>query len=249
MAKLGNLIKANQPIKNQNLIINNLLDLPICCLDDKYPDPYINPGYSNMLHSKFVSTANEYLKQFNTEFNYQDQDYVDFYLAIIFYFTRNKRFFDSKCFVNDHPNKSFNRGLLILGANGVGKTFIFNILSKINEMNQHFGNSFSFISSHEVVEMFNINGSAGIKHFYRGQRYFDDVGSEETGSHYGKVEVFRNLLERRHSLFMTSRQKTFISSNLSRKEISDVYGTRVNSRINEMFNILYLGGDDRRKKQ
>lgn len=223
-------------------------DFPIACVDPKTcADPYLNPKHMRKMHALFVRKANEVLAPRRKSFETIDDEYSHFYGTIIRYITRQPEFFESRFIINA-DGASFNKGLLILGDHGVGKSFVFHVLSMLNTETRKYGNSFSFMSALEVVEMFNLHGTAGIQNLFRGQRYFDDVGTEDVGQHYGKSEVFKILIERRHELFLRSGHKTFITSNLSRDQFATIYGSRIESRLYEMFNIIYAGGPDRRKQ-
>ena len=254
MEKIGKQFKAIQAGTNHaKKVISKIPDdAPFACIDpETCPDPFIHPGYLGLIHKKFVSASNERLKPKAIVFDASDPDYSHFYGTIMRYFTRQPDFFKSEYILNDKTPgvgaPSFNKGLLVLGDHGVGKTFMFNVLNQLNPFIRKFNNSFSFMSALEVVELYNLDGSKGIQQLFRGQRYFDDVGTEDAGQHFGRIEVFKVLLERRYDLYNQTGQKTFITSNLSRDQFAKIYGSRIESRLYEMFNIMYAGGIDRRK--
>ena len=79
---------------------------------------------------------------------------------------------------------------------------------------------------------------------------FDDLGTESTNSkHYGNnAMVMEEILMERYELFVEHGVKTHITTNLMRGEdLEQIYGTRIRSRIREMFNIIDMPGQDRRK--
>lgn len=218
----------------------------ISCVDQDVPGLYVHPGWAGILHKKIVAKSNDLLRPRGQLFNVDDPGHAHFYGTVLRYFSRQKDFFDSQLILNPET-ASLDKGLLILGGYGVGKSFLFNVLSELNTFNRRFGNSFSYISTNEVVELYDIYGSKGIAHLMRGQRYFDDAGTEERGSHYKTSEVMRVLLERRHDHFVKTGHKTFMTSNLSITEIGARYGSRVESRVFELFTVLGVTAPDRRK--
>jgi len=196
----------------------------------------------------FRKAANLRLSEFGEEFTMDSKEYEVFYWTVLSYFTRNRKFFDSPIVKNVDEKKSFNKGLLICGGHGIGKSFLFDTLHLyFNEDLQQFGNNFANDRVQDVVEEYDLEGAKGITRFFKGQRYFDDVGSEENGSHYKTSNVFRMLLERRSSLLQIHGLKTFLTTNLGHKELLERYGNRVESRLFEMFNIIVCEGKDRRK--
>jgi len=80
-----------------------------------------------------------------------------------------------------------------------------------------------------------------------GMIYLDDVGSESTPvKHYGTdIHWFKDFIEvwyaKKHPF-----NKLIISTNLSKKQIEEKYGYRVRSRMEEMFNIIDVNGEDLR---
>ena len=158
------------------------------------------------------------------------------------YFLRNSNFFKSPllCKNDDGTFKSFpdlNKGLLIIGSYGIGKTSIIKTFHEIfkyarnNEL--HVKNKlgefellmwyeiyFGFSTTNDVVSDFE-----GIKRnehsdedyiwdqFWKkhskGFRYYDDVMTEKVASNFGKVELFKLIFEKRYS----NKAKTIISLN------------------------------------
>lgn len=204
-------------------------------------DGSIKRNFAKILHSDFQIIAKQMLKPMNGSF-----EITDFYYTVIQYFAKNEKFFDSPVLFNKE-NANFNKGLLICGANGVGKTFMFRGLHKLNPLLNMVDNGFAMSTSKEVISKFNVNGHKELQDYFKGQRYFDDIGSEEDGTHYGKSEVFRILLETRYDTFINTGDKTFFTTNLSVDDLAVRYGDRAESRIFEMFNLILAKGKDFRK--
>ncbi|MBG7631202.1 MAG: hypothetical protein IZT56_12335 [Bacteroidetes bacterium] len=72
---------------------------------------------------------------------------------------------------------------------------------------------------------------------------FDDLGVEPMGSHYAKeCNVMGEILLSRHELFsqplQNRKETTHLTTNLNAKELEKIYGSRVRSRLREMFNLI-----------
>jgi DNA replication protein DnaC len=78
---------------------------------------------------------------------------------------------------------------------------------------------------------------------------FDDLGTEETKSHFGnKINVMAEIILNRYdNKTAMGWEFTHVTTNLSADEIEQYYGSRVRSRFREMFNAITLNGNDRRK--
>ena len=167
-----------------------------------------------------------------------DEENREFYEILLYYFSGHKNF--EKCKIVNQP--SLKKGLLIFGAFGFGKSLAMLAMQQCRVP----GNTFAYSSAHQVTEYYDNNGNLG--EFVKGQRYFDDFGTEEVGSNYGKKqEVFRVLLEQRYDLFQSSGLKTHLTTNITPEQILERYGARIESRIYEMFNLIFVNGKDRRR--
>ena len=73
------------------------------------------------------------------------------------------------------------------------------------------------------------------------ERIFDDLGEEETTvKHFGnKICIMGTILSERYKGFPDV--KTHITTNVSREQLPDLYGGRIDSRVYEMFNMILLG--------
>lgn len=135
---------------------------------------------------------------------------------------------------------SLQKGLLVRGISGLGKTFLFNCV-KDNEL--------SPITIYSMIELTEIVKSEGYLELppNTGITYLDDVGTEEhTINHYGtKINFFKNFIEK-YYLNNTVFNRLIISTNNSFTELESKYGFRVRSRIKDMFNIINVTGTDMR---
>ena len=95
-----------------------------------------------------------------------------------------------------------------------------------------------------------LNIATSIDTFYQNQvgACFDDLGTERQGKHYGDAaNVMEQIILNRYDNTNAPWYYTHITTNLTADEIENYYGTRVRSRMREMFNLITLEGEDRRK--
>lgn len=163
----------------------------------------------------------------------------------------NKRFITALCYFISRDEKfetelgfSFQKGLLIRGIAGLGKTHLVRCLEE-NELNP-----ILVLSMIEITDEIKMQGEFEIMYGKNKIIYLDDVGTEEpVVNHYGtKISFFKNYIE---LMYLKNQNKTFnhliISTNNSFSEIEERYGFRVRSRMREMFNIIDVKGEDMRK--
>ena len=130
-----------------------------------------------------------------------------------------------------------DRGVLIFGRYGVGKSTICRAMSRIIKAKQS--------TAMKVVDDYNDRGQ--LRKYETGNWYFDDFGREREPQYArkGDPKIMSDLLETRYFL---KRGVTIITTNLSIEEIQEQYGNRVESRLWEQFNMYALGGLDYRKQ-
>ena len=149
-------------------------------------------------------------------------------------------------------NISLQKGLMVFGSFGTGKTSSFQIIQGIAKRYQVPELWFPSISTQEVVAKFNLerNKEDVVQYYSKGVFLFDDLGSELAGNNiyqYGKEDVFVRILLNRYRVFETKGTKTHITTNLSMDQIENRYGRQIADRFIQMFNLLKLDGPSRRK--
>lgn len=144
-------------------------------------------------------------------------------------------------------NENNGENLLFYGSTGLGKTFLCNCIAKaLLDKNKIvvYQTAFTIL---EIIEnhRFNKNGK---KFDYEDYNYLfeadlliiDDLGTEVSNT-FTNAEIF-NIVNTR----LISGKKTIISTNLTPKEISEIYTDRIFSRILEKFIPLKFYGPDLR---
>jgi DNA replication protein DnaC len=188
-------------------------------------------------------TAEEYYKAFTNIFpidEEQEKEYSKIVKVLCAYFSNDPRF--------KTVQSKLDKGILLFGGVGVGKTTL------LQAFRQNMAFSYRIISCRDIEAEFSEGGEAVIRKYsfnfkvpvnsnpYGHQEIgycFDDLGTETSVSkHYGKAKnVMSEILLNRYDNGLDGRA-THITTNLSEKEIEEVYGTRVIDRIRGSYNII-----------
>ena len=188
---------------------------------------------------------------------------------IIEYFVMDQHFFNrSQLITNVHALElapSFEKGLLIIGGYGNGKTSIMEALQLVFD-HYRMPMRFKGYKAHDLVTEYERIGAdrtyreSSKYQFYnrltkvRGL-YLDDVKKEREASNYGKVNLIRDILEKRYD---HKKGKTYITCNYREgdaaynledalAEFGEKYGGHIYDRLFEMFNIIEFKGTTFRK--
>lgn len=153
-------------------------------------------------------------------------------------------------------NIDLNKGILLTGPVGCGKTTLINLMKFfIQKQEQKFYTkpcrdiSFEFIEDgYSVIHRYSKPPSFG--GVGGGCICFDDLGTENSLKYYGnECNVMAEILLTRYDLFVSKNLLTHITTNLSASEIEEMYGNRVRSRLREMLNLISFdkNATDKRK--
>jgi DNA replication protein DnaC len=136
-----------------------------------------------------------------------------------------------------------NKGILLSGPIGCGKTSLMNLMRHVPEQERKFilkptrEISFEFIKEgYEVIQRYCSGNKLqnGIKNYC-----FDDLGTENNLKYFGnECNVMGEILLSRYDLFINKKIITHITTNLSASEIEAAYGNRVRSRLRQMLNLI-----------
>lgn len=199
-------------------------------------------------------TAEEYYKAFTNIFpidEEREKDYVKIVKRLCAYFSNDPRF--------ETNDLKLNRGILLFGGVGVGKTTL------LAAFRQNMAFSYRIISCREIESDFSTDGDEVVQKYsfnfpipvnsnpYGHQELgycFDDLGTETSVSkHYGKAKnVMAEILLNRYDNQLDFRA-THITTNLSESEIEEIYGTRVLDRIKQSFNIIAFPEDAKSRRK
>lgn len=144
-------------------------------------------------------------------------------------------------------NIDINKGILLSGPVGCGKTSLMKLLRHMVPHRKHY----DVIPSRNIVFAFNNIGYKIIADYGDTRFYcFDDLGVEPTGRHFGKdCNVLGEILLSRYDLFLNHKILTHATTNLNAKELEDRYGNRVRSRMRQLFNLIGFDSKTRDKRK
>ena len=176
---------------------------------------------------------------FGKNFKIYEEDEVVLYKLCI-YFIRD---FEACAKLNIDPNK----GILLSGPVGCGKTSLMKLLRHIVPHQK----SYELIPARNITFAFNNIGYKTIQEYGNSNFYcFDDLGVETTGRHFGKdCNVLGEILLSRYDLFLQRKIRTHATTNLNAQELEERYGNRVRSRMRQLFNLIAFNQEsvDKRK--
>ena len=248
----------------QNISISDYLKKMHIYNGEKF---YVNTNANKfpLLHDDF--TPNHFWKLFLLQYEIVNQKKFvatetnkSFVFTLIYYFLRFENFYKSTLLYNvDNCEVALDKGLLIVGSFGVGKTSIAKtIVSIIENLSlNHYSNPVRMHNSLQLVEEFESSPSECrneiITKYSKGFRIFDDVKNEREASNFGKVELFREILYKRCE---NKNYRTILLSNYDSEHPNDMaqaidsfgrYGDRVYGRLFESFNFIEFKGKSMRK--
>ena len=186
------------------------------------------------------------IELYGNHFKIIENDYPIVY-KLIAYFLRD----EVTCF---QLNINLNKGIMLSGPIGCGKTSLMNLMKYLTPTEHKF-----FVKPCRDISFEFIQDGYQIIHKYsKGKLYesepkticFDDLGTENNLKYYGnECNVMAEIILSRYDLFTSKKLQTHITTNLSASEIENVYGNRVRSRLRELVNLISFekGIEDKRK--
>lgn len=180
--------------------------------------------------------------------------------TFLYYFYRNEQFFNSPClFIPKDTTPSFEKGLLIMGNTGNGKTSILMALEQMFNIQLKYDPKIHFksITAHQMINEFEkLKTPEEREDFFlkhkRGFRFYDDVKSEDDASNFGKINLFKKILHQRNE----KRLRTIITCNFDPSfpnnfekgldEFGIRYDERIYDRLFSDFNFIETHGKSMR---
>jgi DNA replication protein DnaC len=191
----------------------------------------------------FIETKGKEL--YNPNFKLYPEDYEIIFKLLIY-------------FKHDNVNAekydiSLRKGIILSGPVGCGKTSLMSLIKFITPQEYRFivkpcrDISFEFFQDgYSVIRKYsNLSFTKDIPKTY----CFDDIGTETNLKHYGnECNVMAEILLSRYDLFISKKMITHLTTNLDSNEIEEFYGTRVRSRLREMFNLIAFDFNSKDKR-
>jgi DNA replication protein DnaC len=175
------------------------------------------------------------IELYGNHFKIYETDYPIIY-KLIAYFLKD----EPTCF---QYGIAINKGILLSGPVGCGKTSLLNLMKHLTSTEHKFivkpcrDISFEFIKEgYEVIQRYSSGNKLqnGVKNYC-----FDDLGTENNLKYFGnECNVMGEILLSRYDLFTNKKIITHITTNLSAGEIENQYGNRVRSRLRAMLNLI-----------
>jgi len=186
---------------------------------------------------------------FGTHFQIYHEDH-EFIQKLLAYFTQDKE-------QAQHFNLNLNKGLLITGPVGCGKTSLITVMRHLLVPDSRFAIkscreiTFEFISGgYEVIQRYSTHAYSHKTDRRPSTHCFDDLGAESAIKYYGnQCNVMGEILLSRYDHFIANRMLTHATTNLSASELEDCYGNRVRSRMRELFNLVAFNSEAKDKRK
>lgn len=166
-------------------------------------------------------------------------------------------YFSSSELLERKFNGRLNKGILLYGNIGVGKSFIFEVLEALHKKHSYCGFAVKNVSTLSLMdETIRYLSNPGLaendktlyQYYSKSTIHFEDLGRERKIKHFGnEIEIMDEYLLLRYNEFRKTGLKTYITTNLNPKEIEKRYSPQLNDRLYQMFNIIKLPGKSRRK--
>ena len=130
-----------------------------------------------------------------------------------------------------------NKGILLIGPVGSGKTSLMNILRIFLFRDEYY----QIKSARDIAFEYQKEGVETIHKYGKQHKTLciDDLGIENNTKFYGnECNTIAEILLQRYELLTNHKIKTHATTNLNANELEELYGNRVRSRLRSMFNLL-----------
>lgn len=172
---------------------------------------------------------------YGNHFKILETDYPIIF-KLIAYFLKD----ETACF---QFNIDLNKGILLSGPIGCGKTSLMNLMKFLTPTEYKYYVKPCRDISFEFIQ----DGYEIIHKYSKGKLYqsepkttcFDDLGTENNLKYYGnECNIMAEILLSRYDIYISKKINTHITTNLSASEIENHYGNRVRSRLRELCNLI-----------
>jgi DNA replication protein DnaC len=174
-------------------------------------------------------------QQYDKEFSIHQED-RQLIFKLLIYFIRDKE-------TADKLNLNLNKGILLSGPVGCGKTSLMylckNFTRKPHDFNVKACRDVAFEFAEKGYECLNKFMTKPPAQKRLTTYCFDDLGTEHNIRYFGNdCNVMAEILLSRYDHFIENKTLTHLTTNLAASEIEAYYGNRVRSRMRAMFNLI-----------
>jgi len=158
---------------------------------------------------------------------------------------------------NDYPGYDLNKGIMLTGLYGSGKTTIMETMQKylchIRPFNKNvFRNTstdeiYTHLKNNDDTQVFTYNYRTAIvagKEPKPLHICINEFGQKFRSKHYGSDvgEYFERFLMVRYEIYQQYKKLTHATTNFDTQQLKDVYPPKLIDRFKEMFNFIHLPG-------
>lgn len=152
-------------------------------------------------------------------------------------------------FIGDPESElELHKGIFLMGEVETGKTFLMKVMMNLVNALNYEPRKFKFASTVQLqFDVMKSQSVAPLEKYTTGIYCFDDLGVETDTMLYGnEIKLFDSIIQIRYDSFQNYGLTTHATSNISREKLNEVYDQQTVSRMNQMFNFVYLGGKPKR---
>ena len=191
----------------------------------------------------FLETKGQ--QQYGKEFSIHQEDRPIIFKLLI-YFIRDEE-------MAAKLNLNLNKGILLSGPVGCGKTTLMNLCKNFSRKSH----DYTVKPCREIAFEFAEKGYESLNKFTtkpptqaRLPTYcFDDLGTENNIRYFGNdCNLMAEILLSRYDHFTQNKTLTHLTTNLAASEIEAYYGNRVRSRMRAMFNLIAFDKNTKDKR-
>ncbi len=145
-------------------------------------------------------------------------------------------------------NIDLNKGILLIGPVGSGKTSIMNILRQFLFREEYY----LIKSARDIAFEYQKDGVDIIQKYGKQHKAYciDDLGVENNSKFFGnECNTIAEILLQRYDLLTNYGVKTHATTNLNADELEELYGNRVRSRLRSMFNLISFPASSKDKRK